>query len=43
LREAGTIDQAFEDAVRAELRQAETSDSLMITPLVLEIVAEKKR
>ena len=41
LRESGTIDQAFEDAVRAELHQAEANDSLMITPLVLEIVAEK--
>jgi len=43
LREAGTIDQAFEDAVRAELQQAEANDSLMITPLVLEIIAEKLR
>jgi SAM-dependent methyltransferase len=41
LRESGTIDQAFEDAVRKELHEAEANDSLMITPLVLEIVAEK--
>jgi len=41
LRESGTIDQAFEDAVRAELQEAEANDSLMITPLVLEIVAQK--
>jgi SAM-dependent methyltransferase len=42
LRESGTIDEAFENAVRAELKQAETSNNaLMMTPLVLEIVAEK--
>jgi hypothetical protein len=38
----GRIDQRFADALRADLARAETSpNSLMITPLVLEIVAEK--
>jgi ubiquinone/menaquinone biosynthesis C-methylase UbiE len=43
LRESGTINQEFEQAVRTELEHAETTDSLMITPLVLEIVAEKQQ
>ena len=42
LMEMGRIDQKFADALRADLARAEASlDSLMITPLVLEIVAEK--
>jgi SAM-dependent methyltransferase len=42
LKELGRIDDAFADKVRSELREAEASkNSLMLTPLVLEIVAEK--
>jgi hypothetical protein len=42
LTERGRIDQKFADALRADLARAEVSpNSLMITPLVLEIVAEK--
>jgi hypothetical protein len=38
----GRIDQEFADQVRADLAGAEKNpNSLMITPLVLEIVAEK--
>lgn len=44
LLEMGRIDQVFADQVRADLAGAETNpNSLMITPLVLEIVAEKTR
>jgi SAM-dependent methyltransferase len=43
LIEIGRIDQKFADALRADLARAEASpNSLMITPLVLEIVAEKQ-
>jgi len=42
LQEMGRIDQRFADQVRANLADAEKSpNSLMLTPLVLEIVAEK--
>jgi len=42
LRELGRIDEEFEKALRAELADAEKSpNSLMLTPLVLEIIAEK--
>ena len=42
LREMGRIDQAFADKLEAALRAAEQApNSLMITPLMLEIVAEK--
>jgi len=42
LIEMGRIDQKFADNVRADLAGAEANpNSLMITPLVLEIVAEK--
>lgn len=42
LQEMGRIDQKFADQFRADLADAETKpNSLMITPLVLEIVAEK--
>jgi hypothetical protein len=42
LMEMGRIDQEFADQVRADLAGAEKNpNSLMITPLVLEIVAEK--
>jgi SAM-dependent methyltransferase len=42
LRELGTVDQAFVDALRAELADAEKEPNcLMLTPLVLEISAEK--
>ena len=42
LMEMGRIDQEFADKVRADLAGAEKNpNSLMITPLVLEIVAEK--
>jgi SAM-dependent methyltransferase len=42
LRELGRIDDKFIEQVRAELAEAEKSaNSLMLTPLVLEIVAEK--
>jgi SAM-dependent methyltransferase len=42
LRELGLADEAFDDALQAELAEAEkTPNSLMLTPLVLEIVAEK--
>jgi hypothetical protein len=38
----GRIDQAFADRVRADLAAAgEDPNVLMITPLVVEIVAEK--
>jgi SAM-dependent methyltransferase len=43
LRQTGRIDQAFEHAVRAEMQEAQTNtQSLMMTPLVLEIIAQKK-
>ena len=42
LIEMGRIDQTFADKVRADLANAEKSpNALMITPLVVEIVAEK--
>ena len=42
LREMGRIDQQFADQVRADLARAEkNANALMITPLVLELVAEK--
>lgn len=42
LQEMGRIDQKFADQVRADLAGAERNpNALMITPLVLEIVAEK--
>lgn len=42
LQEMGRIDQKFADQVRADVAGAEANpNSLMITPLVLEIVAEK--
>jgi len=42
LIEMGRIDQKFADEVRSDLASAEANpNSLMITPLVLEIVAEK--
>jgi len=42
LQELGAIDSAFADKVRADLAAAENEQpSLMLTPLVLEIVAEK--
>jgi SAM-dependent methyltransferase len=42
LIEMGRIDQKFADKVRADLASAEKNpNSLMITPLVLEIIAEK--
>jgi SAM-dependent methyltransferase len=42
LKELGRIDDRFAEKVRRELRDAEASENvLMITPLVLEIVAEK--
>jgi len=37
----GRIDQKFSDKVRADLARAETNHSFMLTPLVLEIIAEK--
>jgi SAM-dependent methyltransferase len=38
----GKVDQAFADRVTAELRAVEADpDSVMITPLVLEVIAEK--
>jgi len=43
LIEMGRIDQEFADKVRADLAGAEKNpNSLMITPLVLEIIAEKR-
>ena len=43
LQEAGRIDEPFAAKVRAELAKAEQAEnSFMLTPLVLEIVAEKK-
>jgi SAM-dependent methyltransferase len=43
LQELGRIDAAFADKVRADLTAAEKGEaSFMLTPLVLEIVAEKK-
>jgi hypothetical protein len=42
LIDMGRIDQKFSDSVRADLATAEANpNALMITPLVLEIVAEK--
>ena len=42
LQEMGRIDQNFAGKVRADLASAEKNrNSLMITPLVLEIIAEK--
>src|SRR6266704_3646283 len=42
LQEMDRIDQSFADKVRADLADAETRpNSLMISPLVLEIIAEK--
>jgi SAM-dependent methyltransferase len=42
LQEMGRIDQAFANKVRTDLASAERNgNSLMITPLVLEIIAEK--
>jgi hypothetical protein len=42
LQELGRIDAAFADQVRADLAAAEKEEpSFMLTPLVLEIVAEK--
>jgi hypothetical protein len=42
LQQMGRIDQAFADKVRADLASAERApNSLMMTPVVLEIVAEK--
>ncbi|MBI5215168.1 MAG: methyltransferase domain-containing protein [Ignavibacteriae bacterium] len=42
LLELGKVDEMWVDSVRRELREAEADpSSLMITPLVLEIVAEK--
>jgi SAM-dependent methyltransferase len=44
LQELGRIDDKFSAKVRAELAAAETADgSFMITPLVLEVVAERIR
>jgi hypothetical protein len=43
LQEMGRIDQQFADKMRAELSEANASpNSFMITPLVLEIIAEKR-
>ena len=42
LQELGYVDAEFADKVRAEFSEAAKSDSLMITPLVLEIIAERK-
>lgn len=43
LQELGRIDQQFAEKVRAEFAYAEANaSSLMVTPLVLEIVAEKR-
>jgi len=42
LKELGRIDATFADKVRADLTAAEKEEaSFMLTPLVLEIVAEK--
>ncbi|HEV2045362.1 MAG TPA: hypothetical protein VGQ95_02070, partial [Chthoniobacterales bacterium] len=42
LKELGRIDDGFAEKVRAELTDAENDqNSFMITPLVLEIVAER--
>ena len=42
LIEMGRIDQKFADTLRADLAGAEKNpNALMITPLVLEIIAEK--
>ena len=42
LIEMGRVDQEFSDSVQADLASAEASlNALMITPLVLEIIAEK--
>ena len=41
LQELGQIDAAFADKVLADLAAAEREESFMMTPLVLEIVAEK--
>lgn len=43
LQELGKVDQAFVDRLRAGLAEAATNEnSVIVTPLVLEIVAEKK-
>jgi len=42
LQQMSRIDEEFANKVRAEFAEAEASpNSLMLTPLVLEIVAEK--
>jgi hypothetical protein len=42
LQEMGRIDRRFADQVRVDLTNAEKNpNALMITPLVLEVVAEK--
>ena len=42
LQEMGRIDQDFADAMRTEIAEADSSsNSFMVTPLVLEIIAEK--
>jgi SAM-dependent methyltransferase len=42
LRELGLVDEEFGNALRAELADAEkTPNSLMLTPMVFEIIAEK--
>ena len=42
LTEMGRIDQSFADKLRADLAEAEKNpNAVMITPLVIEIVAEK--
>jgi hypothetical protein len=42
--EQGRIDRAWSDAVRGEFAAAEgKSATLLVTPMVLEIVAEKRR
>ena len=42
LMEMGRIDEAFASKVRADLASAQRNpNALMITPLVLEIIAEK--
>ncbi|MDQ2867416.1 MAG: class I SAM-dependent methyltransferase [Verrucomicrobiota bacterium] len=44
LRELGMVDDAFTEEIRAEAAAAESApESFVLTPLVLEIVAEKKR
>lgn len=41
LEQLGQVDEEFADKLRAELNDAEKDHALMLTPLVLEIVAEK--